>query len=184
MKTTNHDNSLKVILIMVMSANGIVAQKKIQNSFDWNSEEDRKQFMEKIKEIGTVFMGANTFKSIGKKPYQGIDFFVLTNHPEEFGEFDNVTYVSGEVADIYRQIQEKGIKQIALLGGPATNGQFLDRGLVDELYLTVEPLMMPEGLRLTADMEKSVKLKLEDSSVLGNSNTLLLHYLIETLEAA
>ena len=163
---------------MVMSANGVVAQKKIENSFEWTSTEDRQQFMKRISDIGTVFMGGNTFRSIGQKPYPGVDFFVLTRKSEQFRDFPNVTYVKGAVKDLYRMIQSRGIKQLALLGGPETNAQFFEQGLVDEIYLTIEPLMMPQGMQLFNTLEHSIGLTLNEVKKL-NQSTLLLHYLVQ-----
>lgn len=166
----------KVTLIMVMSANGVVAQKPVQNSFEWNSPEDREQFLKKIKEIGTVLMGSNTYRSIGGKPYAGIDFFVMTHRPQQFATHDRVTYVQGSVEQVLRSMRQSGVTQVALLGGPHTNAQCFESQLVDEIYLTLEPLMMPEGMHIASDLSRQINLELESIQTLNSAKTLLLHY--------
>jgi len=169
-------SKVTVVMIMVMSINGVVARKKIENSFEWNSEEDKKQFLEKISTLGTVLMGANTYKSIGSQPYEGIDFYVLTHHPEQFSHHERVTFVKGDVEDIYKLWEARGLTKVALLGGPSTNRLFLDKELVDEVFLTIEPAIMPEGLHLVAGLDWKVDLKLLSLNTLNEQNTLLLHY--------
>ena len=169
----------RITMIMVMSANGVVAQKQIQNSFEWNSREDREQFLERIRSIGAAIMGANTFRSIGGNPYEGIEFFVLTSHPDKFPKHDRVTFIQGDVRDIYLQLEDKGIKKIALLGGPKTNTQFIEHKLVHDIYLTVEPLVMPEGMHIFDNPSLKMSLVLESVKTLNKSGTILLHYLFK-----
>jgi dihydrofolate reductase len=169
----------KVTMIMVMSASGIVAQKEIQNSFEWNSPEDREQFLKRIHEIGAVIMGSNTYRSIGGNPYQEIEFFVMTRHPERFPAKKAVRFVQGEVKEICKQVANRGIKQIALLGGPKTNTQFINHGLVDDIYLTIEPLIMQNGMHIVDQLSDSVPLTLESTETLNSNGTILLHYLVK-----
>ncbi len=161
-----------------MSVNGVVAQGKIENSFEWNSEDDRIQFLKRIREIGTVFMGANTYRSLGSKPYEGIDFYVLTHDSASFSKQNRVSFVNEPVENIYAHWQEKGLKRVALLGGPQTNTLFFEKELVDEIYLTIEPTFMPEGLHMIENLGSRIPLKLESVKVLNEQKTLLLHYYV------
>lgn len=171
-------NKLKVTLIMVMSVNGIVAQKPIENSFEWNSEADRIQFLEKVRDIGSVIMGANTYRSIGGKPYKGVSFNVLTNHPDRFEAQEGVRFRSGNIATIHSGLKNEGVETIALLGGPTTNRQFLEANLVDDIYLTLEPTLLPGNLRIVENLSLSCPLQLNGIKTLNEQKTLLLHYTV------
>lgn len=170
---------LKITLIMVASTNGVVAQKKVENSFEWNSSEDRQQFMQKIREIGTVLMGSNTFKSIGSKPYPDIDFFVLTHRPDQFLSFPRVRYVSGDIEEICTRMRKQGVRHLALLGGPETNAPFFEKALVDEIFLTIEPILMPTGMPMVSHISAPINLRLNSIDTLANGETLLAHYLVK-----
>lgn len=169
-------DKLTIALIMVMSTNGVVAKKRIENSFEWNSDEDKIQFLEKVRQIGTVIMGSNTYRSIGSQPYEGTHFYVLTRHPQKFTSHDRVTFVSGSIPEIIRDLSARGIRKIALLGGPSTNSLFLEQDLVDEIYLTMEPVLMPEGLHLAEGLNRQIPLELIRIEPLNAQKTLLLHY--------
>ncbi len=166
----------KVSLLMVMSVNGVVAQKEVQNSFEWTSEEDREQFLKKTRDIGTVIMGANTYRSIGCKPYEGVRFYVMTNHPDNFREHEMVSFHQGSVKELLYQLDGKKVKRVALLGGPQINAQCFEHNLVDDIYLTIEALLMPEGMHLATSISHNVALKLENLETLNETKTLLLKY--------
>ncbi|MBU3917197.1 dihydrofolate reductase family protein [bacterium] len=172
----NKSERLKVTLIMVMSANGIVAQKKTENSFEWSSVSDKKQFLNRIREIGTVIMGGNTFRAIKQEPYEGVRFFVLSRRPYRFQPNKNVEFIRGDILQVYKELCDKGIRQVALLGGPETNAQFFNHGLIDNLYLTIEPLLLPKGLQFVSQLDMKTDLVLNEMKVLDNSNSILLHY--------
>jgi len=44
-----------------------------------------------------------------------------------------------DLADLLRQLKERGIERLLILGGSEINSQFLHAGLVDELFLTLAP---------------------------------------------
>ncbi|MCG8338901.1 MAG: dihydrofolate reductase family protein [Proteobacteria bacterium] len=166
----------KVSLLMVMSVNGVVAQNIVENSFDWSSEEDREQFLEKTSNIGTVIMGANTYRSIGSKPYEGVRFYVMTNTPDTFRENEKVSFHQGSIKELLFQLAQENVGHVALLGGPQINAQCFEHNLVDDIYLTIEPLLMPDGMHLATSFGERVTLKLESLETLNEANTLLLKY--------
>ena len=164
---------------MVMAVNGKIAQNKFQNSFEWNSKEDQRQFLERIKRIGTVIMGSNTFQTINQRPYGSVDYIVLTNDASKFKEQPRVEFMSGNVVSVYQILKERGLSHVALLGGPTVNSQFFNYGLIDEIFLTIEPVMLLTGINLVNELEKNIQLNLIDMVRIEKSDTLLLHYTIK-----
>ncbi len=166
----------RITLIMVMSANGVAAQEMRQDSFEWNSKEDRQQFLKRIKKIGAVLMGGNTYQTIQQQPYEGVDFYVLTRNSSRFKSHPRVEFLQDDVNRVCENLWKIGVKQLALLGGPETNSQFFDKGLIDEIYLTIEPLLLPKGTHLIASPKFPTDLCLKSVTPLANSSTLLLYY--------
>jgi dihydrofolate reductase len=66
------------------------------------------------------------------------------------------------------------VAELALGGGASVYGQFLNAGLVTDVYLTVEPFLFGGGVPLAQGFDR-VALKLESVKQL-NSQTILLHY--------
>ena len=168
--------NLKVTLIMVMTVNGKVGQNKFQDSFEWNSKEDQRQFLARIKDIGVTVMGSNTFQTVNQHPPGGVHTIVLTSDSAKFKKQPKVEFMSGNVVDIYETLQKRGIKHVALLGGPTVNSHFFNNQLIDEIYLTIEPVLLLTGINLINDLDHNIRLHLEKMVRIDNSDTILLHY--------
>lgn len=72
---------------------------------------------------------------------------------------------------------DAGLSRVLSEGGPTALGDLLGRGLVDELFLTVSPVVLGgDGLRIvhTREYERPVELTLRD--VLGGTNEVFLRY--------
>jgi len=170
---------MKIILIMVSSIDGVIAKNPNHNPFEWTSAEDKKHFQKLSKEIGVLLMGANTFKASGRKSYPGRITYFLTGSPQNYDFGENVYPISGTPQSIASHLREQGHESVALVGGAGVNRDFLTAGLVDEVYLTVEPLIFGKGIHIFDDLDIEISLRLLGHRVLNDRGTLLLHYKIE-----
>ena len=73
------------------------------------------------------------------------------------------------------RLAAEGHRRCAILGGGAIYGQYLGAGVVDELHLTVEPLVFGSGVRLAGDAPIDAGFRLRDVERL-NESTLFLTY--------
>ncbi|GLY04481.1 MULTISPECIES: dihydrofolate reductase family protein [Actinoplanes] len=97
-------------------------------------------------------------------PYHG-PVFVLTHHERDDLPMDGGTtfhFVTGGVEEaMSRAAEAAGDGRVDIAGGAATVNQFLAAGLVDELTLSITPVVLGEGERLFAGVPP---LKLEQIS--------------------
>lgn len=178
---------MKVILYMAVSIDGIAALDEKTGIERYGSSEDRDFFLSGAKACDAVIMGKNTAASF--KVY-GLPNFVLT-HDKNFLQaqkpagadgakaqdgrgFERVC-LSGEPQEICAALEARGIKKAALLGGPSTNLLFLRAGLVDEIFLTVEPVTLGQGIRFLSEPLES-RWTLADTKVLNARGAIVLHY--------
>lgn len=167
-----------VTLIAAISADGKIAERAGQSSLDWTSREDLRFFVSKTKEIGTLVMGRKTFETIGK-PLPGRRTIVLSRGVGKWGSGggDGTVEWAGESpAELVARLEGEGVAALAVCGGATVYAQFLRAGLVNELFLTVEPVLFGGGVPLAEDIGR-VNLSLVESSTLGSSSVLL-HYKI------
>jgi len=158
-----------VTLIAAISADGKIAQRADQKSTDWTSKEDFDFFVSKTKEIGTVVMGRKTFETIGK-PLRERRTIVMTR--DRRGGVEGVDYTGESPRELVERLSKDGVERLALCGGAQVYGAFLKEGLVDELYLTVEPVLFGEGVPFAVGFDR-VDLKLLETSMLGTQSVLL-----------
>ena len=66
----------------------------------------------------------------------------------------------------------RGFRKVILLGGSTINHLFLEAGLVDRIWLTLEPEIFGYGRRLV-DGPVEAKFRLDGTEILGGSTVLL-----------
>lgn len=164
---------------MVSSVDGVIARNENHNAFEWTSPEDKKHFKELSKKIGVVLMGGNTFRASGRRNYPGRIAYLLTRKPDKYEFGDDVFPVSGTPQAVAAHLRSQGHEEVALIGGAQVNRGFLLAGLVDEIYLTVEPVVFGRGLHIFDDQDLELSLTLLDHKQLNEKGTLLLHYKVE-----
>ena len=64
-----------------------------------------------------------------------------------------------------------------IIGGALTVNEFTGKGLVDDLFLVVEPVLFGKGLPLFKNVDFEIKMDLAEITKL-NDNTVQLHYAI------
>ncbi len=165
---------MKTTLIVATTADGFIAASEGQNSLEWTCAEDKAFFVSKTKEIGTIVMGLNTFKTIGKG-LKGRRMIVLTLKPSEEMPVDGVEFVAEEPTALLTRLEGEGVTQLAVCGGAYVYSQFLKLGLIDELFLTVEPILFGGGTPFVKDLG-SVRLERVSATPLGPAT--LMHYRI------
>ncbi|MBP7700737.1 dihydrofolate reductase [Candidatus Woesebacteria bacterium] len=139
---------MKVTLIASITADGFIAQNTQQSSLKWTSREDTRFFIDFTKKVGVLIMGSTTFATIGK-PLPGRKIIVLTKS-QKYDQFDSSQVVaeSRSLKEIIKELSDSGQQEVAISGGSSVYTQFMKEGLVDELYLTVEPIVFGEGIKL------------------------------------
>jgi dihydrofolate reductase len=164
---------MKVFIIAAITADGFIG-RSAEHLADWTSPEDKKLFVRLTKEAGTMIMGSRTFVTIGRA-LPGRRMLVLTSKPELIMT-DGVEPVSETPTDLVRRLEAEGATALAVCGGASVYRQFMQAGVVTELYLTVEPVLFGTGVTLF-DQALETRLQLLETSQL-NDNTVLLHYAV------
>lgn len=165
-----------VRLLAVTDIRGIIAMDEY-DKIDWSSRED-KQFFKKITmSSGVIVMGRKTFESIGRKLPHRLN--VVLTHQKDYN-FNGVLpdlVLSGDVKDILGKLSELGYNDISVIGGQDVFTQFINANVVTDLYLSIEPVILPSGINLFEDeISKKIELKLENIVKLNDKGTINVHY--------
>lgn len=160
---------------MVMSMNGYIARP--DNSMTWTSPEDKAWYKEILSKVGVMVSGKSTFEIVQKEHItQPVKLRVVVTHdPKQFGEVPNTMFTDASSKEILSVLEQKGFESVVIAGGGHINSLFLAANLVDELYITVEPVVLGRGIPLFGPEDMEKKLKLLDITKL-NDHTIRLHY--------
>ncbi|HUA73461.1 MAG TPA: dihydrofolate reductase family protein [Solirubrobacteraceae bacterium] len=122
---------------------------------------------ESMRNVGATIMGRNMFGGgpgpWGEDPWNGwwgdeppfhVPVFVLTHHAREPLALKGTTFhfvTEGIESALEQAMAAAGGKDVWLSGGGSVAQQYLSAGLIDELRLSVVPLLLGGGTRLFAD---------------------------------
>jgi dihydrofolate reductase len=102
--------------------------------------------------VGALVMGSATYEFVlehgGGWPYAGKPVWVLTSRelPVPEGDGVDVRFASGEIAGLHDEMTAlAGERDAWVVGGGNVASQFADAGLLDELLLTVVPVVLGAG---------------------------------------
>jgi dihydrofolate reductase len=103
-------------------------------------------------EVGALVSGSTTYEFVlehgGDWPYGGKPYWVLSSRdlPTPEGDDVDVRIADAGVTDLYDEmIAAAGERNLWIVGGGDVASQFADAGLLDELLLTVVPVVLGGG---------------------------------------
>lgn len=166
----------KYIAIAATTIDGKIA-KGPDHMSDWTSKEDKVFMRALLAKCDVVIIGNNTYKT-AIKPLSKRNCIVFSgsvNQPAR--KSANLLYVNPAKVNFKKLITKSGYKKIALLGGAQTYSWFLENNLLDELYLTIEPLAFGGGVSLFANKKLGdFKFRLFEIKQLNKKGSVLIHY--------
>ena len=173
---------MKITLLVATSRDGFINHIGQKHASDWTSPEDKKQYSERLKRYKLQLMGIRTFESYEDRFKTSSQYYriVFTHEPSNYTNLPGkVEFTDEPIKEVLHRLEAAGFKHASLLGGGVVFTEFLEAGLVDEIYQTVEPLTFGEGIPFLVGgltMKDFPYLKLESSTPLNNRGTMLLHY--------
>ena len=173
---------MKLTLIMVMSLDGKTTRRNESRVYEWSSAEDQKHFSSIMKKGKVFIMGKNTFEAARGvlSSLTNKTLIVLVPNPKNYSKKkiprNNLIFTNAPIKKVLESTQKKGFREMYLLGGELTNTGFFRSHLVDEILITVEPLLFGTGNGLVSGYIPDTKLKLEHIKRLNKKGTLLLTY--------
>jgi dihydrofolate reductase len=171
---------MRIVLIAAQSLDGFITRHD-EPGTAFTSPEDKAHFRAALAGFDACLFGAGTYRV--SRVFIRAQFpdhplrVVLTRSPGRFGADavpGKLEFTSAAPAAIAGDLRSRGIQQCALLGGSHAHSLFLDAGLVDEIWLTIEPLLFGGGTPLLAH-HANLRLELQSVERLG-AHPLLLKY--------
>lgn len=135
--------NMRCFIIAALSADGYIA-KNDSHAAMWTSKEDKKRFVELTKKAGVVVMGNRTWKTL-MKPLKDRVNIVYSSSGKVEGEAETTSLAPSE---LLKELKDRGFSEVAVCGGSQIYTMFMKAQVVDTLYLTIEPLVFGNGIKL------------------------------------
>ena len=145
----------KLVLFIALSLDGYIATK--EHSLDWlfavEGEGDN-GFSKFYDTVDTILIGRTTYEWImdvekGNFPYKGKECFVFSRTPKDDNE--HVTFINDDVVHLVKNLKNKSGNNIWIVGGGDLLHTFIKENLVDEIMVTIAPVLIGTGIPLFKD---------------------------------
>ena len=149
----------KIVLFIASSLDGYIAREN--GDIDWLPENTPSGYGDFIKSVDTVIMGKKTYDQVltfGDYPYKDKKSYVFTRN-KNLSKDENVEFVQDAEKLMKNIISDPG-KNIWLIGGSEIISTFANLDLIDELILSLIPVVLGNGILLFKNMEKELKMEL------------------------
>jgi dihydrofolate reductase len=114
-----------------------------------------KEFLDAaVARVGAVVGGRNTYEAAGawggQNPF-GVPFFIVTHRPQDAPAEGGFSFVDGLEEAVARAREAAGGRDVSIMGGADVIRQALRAGLVEELSISIAPVVLGGGKRLFDD---------------------------------
>ncbi len=154
---------MKLSVFCGVSVDGFLARPDDGLDFLRGSEEEPHGFSEFLASVDVVVMGRRTFEVVtglghlelyGKKPMAVLSSRAVDLSPAKGAAVERM---SGEPAEITRQLEWRGFKH-AYVDGGITIRRFLAAGCIDQMTITRVPVLIGDGIALFGPVPHDIKL--------------------------
>ena len=159
--------------------------------FDWpNVDDEFNEFaISQLNDIDTLIFGRATYEGMASywpTPAALDDDPLIAdrmnNIPKvvfssslDSADWQNTRLVSGDVAGAITELKQQPGKNLAVFGSSTLTVSLIDQGLVDELRVMVQPILLGAGKSLFAGLHDRVPVQLQRTTVFSSGNVML-HY--------
>jgi len=172
---------MSITLIVAQSIDGFITRHD-SGGANWTSPADKKWFRHCLTGFDAQVMASKTYDSaragILANRSTGAFRIVMTRDPVRY-QTDHLAgkleFSAAAPSEIIERLQQEGCTKCALLGGAFAHDAFLEAGLVDELWITLEPRLFGSGTPVVS-AKQDRRLELIHHERLPESDSLLLKY--------
>lgn len=141
----------EIVLYVTASLDGFIADST--GGVDWlaGAEGEDYGYAELMDSVDTVLQGSHTYLStiglVDEDPYAGKRNFVFTSR-DDLPLFGQPTFVHDEAVTFVTKLKQRPGGRIWLVGGGQLATSLVGAGLVDEIDLFVQPVVLGDGVPL------------------------------------
>ena len=132
--------------------------------YDWIIMDKDFDFDSHINRFDTFFFGRKSYLKLKEQSsvsFPGIKNYVFSNSLEVSN--DTFVLVKGDIQEIVTQIKKQDGKDIAVYGGANLLSSLLNVSLIDELIMSIIPVVLGGGKSMVDSLKQRVNLQLTDT---------------------
>lgn len=145
-------NNRRVIVYIAMSLDGFIAGPNDDLSFLSSVQREGEDYgyAEFVAQVDSVIVGKRTYDTVinlgYEFPHKDKDSWIITR--TEQAADGNVKFYSGDLKQLVEELTSKEGKNIFVDGGAWVVNELLRHQLIDEIHLSIVPVLLGAGVRL------------------------------------
>ena len=177
----------KLLSFMVVTLDGYYEGPN--GEFDWpNVDDEFNEFaLNQLNDIDTLLFGRATYEGMASywptpaaleddpavaERMNSVDKVVFSSSLDK-ADWQNTTLVKENAAGTISELKRQPGKYLAIFGSPELTASLLEQGLVDELRVMVNPILLGAGKSLFRTLPDRVPLELRQTTTFSSGNVLL-----------
>ena len=179
----------KLISFMVVTLDGYYEGPN--GEFDWpNVDDEFNEFaISQLDDIDTLFFGRTTYEGMASywptpaaveddpaiaRRMNTIPKIVFSSTLDG-ADWQNTRLVKDGTVETVADLKQQPGKHLALFGSPTLTASLIEQGLVDELRVMVQPILLGAGKSLFSALSRRVPVELQRTTVFHSGNVLLVY---------
>lgn len=152
----------KIILNLAVSLDGFI--EGTNGEYDWCFADQDYGMKDFLAGIDSIFYGRKSYETLlqaGENPFANKRQYVFSN---TLPSADDAMVLNKDIFGAIDMIRKQPGKDIWLFGGAQLTHVFLEAGLIDEMLLSVHPILLGSGKPLFLEHAKRTQLELLSST--------------------
>ena len=142
----------KVILYIASSLDGYIAKSNDDLSFLSRVQQEGQDYgyAKFIDNVDTVILGRKTYdwvmKQVKEFPHAQLDSYIITRTPRQ--DIGKIKFYTGNLKELVLRLRQERGKNIFIDGGAEIVNELFKEKLIDQIYLSIVPILLGDGVRL------------------------------------
>ena len=177
-------NNRKLILYIAMSLDGFIAKLDSDISFLFEVEKEGEDYGYStfFESVDTIIVGRKTYDKILSMgiewPYGSREVYILTRSAKP--DSGHLLFYSGNLTDLISNLRSQEGKHIYYNGGAETVHQLLMDDLLEEMIISIIPVILGDGIPLFKEDLQKKELRLIGAESF-EKGLVQLHYILEKI---
>jgi dihydrofolate reductase len=170
---------MRIILVFVSTLDGKITRWGDPKVSSWTSTEDKKYFRKTWNEAPLIVMGINTFGAEKLGSLKDHLIVVMTRHASAYKDKEvagRLEFSDESPARLAARFEKANFERMVVVGGAHIATSFLKAGLIDEIWLTIEPKIFGKGGNFVIEQELDLDLRLIHCEQVNPEGTLIIKY--------
>ncbi|MFD4707854.1 dihydrofolate reductase family protein [Gottfriedia sp. NPDC058432] len=187
------ENSIKqrkIILDLAVTLDGLIEGKN--GEVDWCIMDPEMEFTNFLNQIDTILYGRKSYDLWGNyipsidDSESDKEMWNLVHSKEKYvfsrtqsNDENNATFINENIIEEVNKLKERPGKNIWLYGGSSLITSFLNLGLVDEIRLSIHPVILGEGKPLFVEIKQRKNLNMMNTRTFSSGVVQVTYHLKE-----